>query len=47
MFVPNGDKDLTTALEKIMQQQGGPARAFATAATSITQSCEDNVKPYL
>ncbi|SEF01597.1 carbohydrate ABC transporter substrate-binding protein, CUT1 family [Arthrobacter alpinus] len=47
VFVPNGDKDLTTALEKIMLQKGDPAEAFATAASSITKSYEENVKPYL
>ncbi|WP_449373835.1 ABC transporter substrate-binding protein [Arthrobacter psychrolactophilus] len=47
VFVPNGDKDLTTALEKIMLQQGDPAEAFATASTSIAKSYEENVKPYL
>ncbi|MBP2413343.1 sn-glycerol 3-phosphate transport system substrate-binding protein [Arthrobacter stackebrandtii] len=47
VFVPNGDKDLTTALEKIMLQQGDPAEAFATASASITKSYEENVKPYL
>ncbi|MEO8221684.1 MAG: ABC transporter substrate-binding protein [Specibacter sp.] len=47
VFVPNGDKDLTTALEKIMLQKGDPAEAFATAATSITKSYEENVLPYL
>ncbi|AIY01696.1 putative ABC-type sugar transport system, periplasmic component [Arthrobacter sp. PAMC 25486] len=47
VFVPNGDKDLTTALEKIMLQQGDPAEAFATAAASITKSYEENVKSYL
>lgn len=47
VFVPNGDKDLTTALEKIMLQQADPAEAFATAAASITKSYEDNVLPYL
>lgn len=47
VFVPNADKDLTTALEKIMLQNADPAGAFAIAATSITKSYEDNVKPYL
>lgn len=47
VFVPNGDKDLTTALEKIMLQKGDPAAAFATASTAITKSYTDNVKPYL
>ncbi len=47
VFVPNGDKDLTTALEKIMLQKGDPAEAFSTAATAITKSYEENVKPYL
>lgn len=47
VFVPNADQDLTTALEKIMLQEADPAAAFATAATSITKSYEDNVKPYL
>ncbi|MFQ4150582.1 ABC transporter substrate-binding protein [Arthrobacter sp. LAPM80] len=47
VFVPNGDKDLTTALEKIMLQQGDPAEAFALAATSITKSYKENVLPYL
>lgn len=47
VFVPNGDKDLTTAIEKIMLQQADPAEAFATAAASITKSYEENVKPYL
>ncbi|MHA7305338.1 ABC transporter substrate-binding protein [Arthrobacter sp. TMN-49] len=47
VFVPNGDKDLTTALEKIMLQKGDPAEAFATASTSIAKSYEENVKSYL
>ncbi|MDJ0318726.1 MULTISPECIES: ABC transporter substrate-binding protein [Arthrobacter] len=47
VFVPNGDKDLTTALEKIMLQKGDPAEAFATASASIAKSYESNVKPYL
>ncbi|MDD0859142.1 hypothetical protein NHF46_18260 [Arthrobacter alpinus] len=47
VFVPNGDKDLTTAIEKIMLQQADPSEAFATAAASITKSYEENVLPYL
>lgn len=47
VFVPNGDKDLTTAIEKIMLQQADPTEAFATAAASITKSYEENVLPYL
>ncbi len=47
VFVPNGDKDLTTALEKIMLQQADPAEAFATAADSIAKSYKENVLPYL
>lgn len=47
VFVPNGDKDLTTALEKIMLQKGDPVEAFATASASIAKSFEANVKPYL
>lgn len=47
VFVPNGDKDLTTALEKIMLQQGDPAEAFAVASASITKSYEENVLRYL
>lgn len=47
VFVPNGDKELTTALEKIMLQQADPAEAFSTASASITKSYEDNVLPYL
>lgn len=47
VFVPNGDKDLTTALEKIMLQQGDPTEAFAVASASVTKSYEENVVPYL
>lgn len=47
VFVPNGDKDLTTALEQIMLAKADPAGAFATASASITKSYEENVKPYL
>lgn len=47
VFIPNGDKDLTTALEKILLANADPATAFATASASITKSYEDNVKPYL
>ncbi|WP_218711401.1 ABC transporter substrate-binding protein [Arthrobacter sp. BF1] len=47
VFVPNGDKDLTTAIEKIMLQQADPTEAFAAAAASITKSYEENVLPYL
>ncbi|WP_427015285.1 ABC transporter substrate-binding protein [Pseudarthrobacter sp. P1] len=47
VFVPNGDKDLTTALEKIMLKQADPAESFATASASIAKSYADNVKPYL
>ncbi|TKV29025.1 ABC transporter substrate-binding protein [Arthrobacter sp. NamB2] len=47
VFVPGGDKELTTALESIILQQGDPAEAFATASTAIQRSYEQNVEPYL
>ena len=47
VFVPGGDKELTTALESIILQQGDPATAFATASTAIQRSFEQNVEPYL
>ncbi|MEG9249873.1 ABC transporter substrate-binding protein [Arthrobacter sp. Soc17.1.1.1] len=47
VFVPGGDKELTTALESIILQQGDPQQAFATASTAIQRSFEQNVEPYL
>ncbi len=47
VFVPGGDKELTTALESIILQQGDPEQAFATASTAIQRSFEQNVEPYL
>lgn len=47
VFVPGGDKELTTALEGIILQQADPAEAFATASTAIERSYEENVQPYL
>ena len=48
VFVPNGDKDLTTALEKIMLHTGRPRRSVCHGGiASITKSYEENVKPYL
>ena len=47
VFVPNGDKELTTALEKIVLQQADPASAFKAASDAITKSFEQNVKSYL
>ncbi len=47
VFVPGGDKELTTALESIILQQADPAKAFATASTAIQRSYEQNVEPYL
>ncbi|MDJ0351031.1 ABC transporter substrate-binding protein [Cryobacterium sp. PH29-G1] len=47
VFVPNADKELTTALEKIMLQQTAPAEAFAVASTAIATSFDENVSAYL
>ncbi|MBO1267201.1 ABC transporter substrate-binding protein [Arthrobacter cavernae] len=47
VFVPGGDKELTTALEKIMLQQADPSSSFATASSAIEKSFEQNVKSYL
>lgn len=47
VFVPGGDKELTTALEKIMLQKADPAKAFEAATTSIEKSYKQNVEPYL
>ncbi len=47
VFVPNGDRELSTALEKTMLQNADPADAFATASLAIDKSFEGNVKPYL
>lgn len=47
VLVPGGDKELTSALEKIVLQEADPAEAFAVASAAIEKSYEQNVQPYL